>query len=140
MKFVFTILFFLMICAHNVYGQIAVIAHKSTPSDTIGKNEIFDFYTGDIKTWENGEKVIVYDLKLSTSVKDSFYLFLGKSSSRMKAIWMKKKLSGEGDPPVSFQSEEEILEKVISTPGSLGYISQENVTDDVVILLIINDN
>ncbi len=140
MKLVFTMTLFLMLCTQNVSGQVAVITHKSTLSENIGKNEILDFYTGDIKTWENGERVIVYDLKQNTSMKDAFYQFLGKSSSRMKAIWMKKKLSGEGDPPVSFQSEEEIVEKITSTPGSLGYISYEKVTDDVAVLFVINYN
>ncbi len=63
MKIVIVTLLFLFSWAETSFSQVAVIAHKSVPVDTIKKSELLDFYTADIKKWINGEKVIVNDLK-----------------------------------------------------------------------------
>ena len=124
----------------NVYSQIAVIANKSVPVDSIKKSELLDFYTGDIKKWQDKTPVIVLDLKPKNTVRESFYEFLGKSPSRMKSIWLKKMLSGEGDPPESLNSQEEVLTTVTKTPGAIGFVAQDKTSDKVKTLLIIHEN
>ena len=98
-----------------------------------------DFYTGDIKKWNNGDNVIVKDLKPKGEVKNTFYKFLGKTPSRMKSIWLKKMLSGEGDPPEAIKSEEEMLEKIATTPGAIGFINHAKVNNNVKILIVIGE-
>ncbi|MCI0699351.1 hypothetical protein L0337_46030 [candidate division KSB1 bacterium] len=129
----------LLTWATNSSGQIVVIAHKSVPMDTIKKSALLDFYTRDIKKWSDGQPVVVLDLKLQNGVKTKFYNYLGKSSSRMKSIWLKKLLSGEGDPPEAMNSEEELLRKVAATAGAIGFVSKAKVRENVKILLQIND-
>ena len=84
-----------------------------------------------------GEPVIVKDLKPKNEVKKIFYKFLGKSPSRMKSIWMKKMLSGESDPPEAVKSEQEMVRKIASTPGAIGFVAQESASSAVKTLLII---
>lgn len=122
-------------------SQVAIIANKAVTMDKIEKDKLFDFYSRDIKFWENGEPIIIFDLKKNDEVRDTFYNFLGKSSSRMKSIWMKKMLLGEGDPPEPLESEKAMLARIIATPGSIGFVSADLVTDKVKILkLISNEN
>jgi ABC-type phosphate transport system substrate-binding protein len=128
----------LLTWATNSSGQVVVIAHKSVPMDTIKKSVLLDFYTCDIKKWSDGQPIIVLDLKLQSEVKTAFYNFLGKSSSRMKSVWLKKLLSGEGDPPEAMNSEEELLRKVAATAGAIGFVSKAKVRENVKILLEIN--
>lgn len=125
--------------AANARGQIVVIAHKSVPVDTIKKSVLLDLYACDMKKWSDGQPVIVFDLKPQSAVKLAFYSYLGKSSSRMKSIWLKKLLSGEGDPPEAMNSEEELLAKVMATAGAIGFVSKNKVHDKVKVLLEIND-
>jgi ABC-type phosphate transport system substrate-binding protein len=129
----------LLIWATNSRGQVVVIANKSVPINTIKKSVLLDFYACDIKKWSDGQPVIVFDLKPQGGVKTTFYSYLGKSSSRMKSIWLKKMLSGEGDPPVAMNSEEELLRKVAATAGAIGFVSKVKVRENVKILLEIND-
>lgn len=137
MRIIIIAIFCLFTFATGALAQVAVIAHKSVPGDSIKKNELLDFYTGDIKKWKNDQAVVVLDLKPKCEEKVMFYEFLGKSSSRMKSIWLKKMLSGEGDPPEALKSEEEMLKKVAATPGAIGFINLSKVNDDVKILLVI---
>ena len=119
-------------------AQVAVIAHSSVPVDTIEKIDLLDFYTGDIRVWQDENPVVVFDLKTKNDVKKSFYRFIGKSTSRMKSIWMKKMLAGESDPPMTMASEAEMLAKVASTPGAIGFISGVLVAENVKTLIIID--
>ena len=85
----------------------------------------------------NGDRIELSDLDTRSIIKAVFYEFLGKSPSRMKTIWMKNMLSGDGDPPESFASERELLDWVASTPGAIGYIDRRSVSGDVVTLVVI---
>ncbi len=119
-------------------AQVAVIANNSVPVESIDAGDLLDLYSKEIKYWSNGEPVILFDLKPRNNVKDAFYSFLGKSSSRMKSIWMKKKLSGEGNPPVALETEEQVLRRIAVTPGAIGYISRALVESaDIKIIAVI---
>ncbi len=127
----------LLVCARIAFAQVAVIAHKAVPADTLSQTQIRDFYTGDVKSWSNKIPVVVFDLKPAGEAKDEFYKLLGKTPSRMKSIWLKKLLLGEGDPPAAMESEEEVLKKVAATPGAIGFVSKAKVTREVKIIMIV---
>jgi ABC-type phosphate transport system substrate-binding protein len=118
-------------------AEVAVIAHPSVPVEAITRAQLLDLYTGDVKEWDNGEPIILIDLKPKTDVKQTFYDYLGKSASRMKSIWMKNMLTGEGKPPESMGSQQDLLQKVASTPGAIGYVDNNLVTGDVRTLTVI---
>ena len=127
-------------CTITAKAQVAIIAHKDVPAESIAKDGLLDLYLRDVLSWPTSElEVIICDLRLKGAVKDEFYKFLGKSSSRMKSIWLKRKLAGEGDPPEFFHSEEELLQHVANTPGAIGFVHPSKVTDNVKVLVEISD-
>ena len=103
MKCILNIFFLLLLLTSGTFGQVAVIANPSVPVDTITNTELLDFYSRDIRLWNNDKPVTIFDLKPKGKIKEIFYAFIGKSTSRMKSIWMKKMLSGEGDPPLALE-------------------------------------
>ena len=127
----------LLVWTATLPAQVAVIAHKSVPIDQIDKARLLDLYLGEIKKWEDGQPVVLFDLKQKDEARKAFYKFLGKSSSRMKSIWIKNLLSGEGDPPESIKSQDDLLRRIASTAGAIGFIKKENVSDDVKVLVLI---
>lgn len=114
--------------------QVLVIANASVPADSISKTQLLDFYTGEVKLWDNGERVVVFDLKTQDETREVFYDFLGKTSSRIMSIWLRRKLSGEGDPPERLPSEAEVLARVQATPGAIGFVALAYVPGDVKVL------
>lgn len=112
-----------MTLAATAQAQVAVVANPSVKDEKVDSRTLLDIYTGDIKTWSGGEPIVLVDLKEKTAAKIAFYRFLGMSLSRMKSIWMKNMLAGEGSPPKSIESEEQLLQHVASTPGAIGYAS-----------------
>lgn len=133
---VILILLFVVVAAN---AQVAVIANKSVNIDKISKSELLDCYTGDMPKWDDDQKIYVFDIKPRTEMKDIFYKYLGKSSSRMKSIWMKRMLSGDGEPPPALETEEEMLKKVEKTKGAIGFISYSKVNSKVKVIAIIED-
>ena len=100
-------------------------------------SQLLDFYSGEKRVWKDGSAVTVFDLKPKLEFKDNFYKVLGKSSSRMKSIWMINMLSGEGDPPESLKTEEEMLKKVAETEGAIGFVRKSIVNGSVKVLTVI---
>ena len=126
--------------AEPAHAQIAVIAHQDVPSDSLDRNTLLDYYTGDLRSWSNNEPVVVLDLSEDREIRSAFYQFLGKTSSRMRSIWMRRKLSGEGDPPEAVPSEHDMIARVAGTPGAIGFVEAEYVDDSVKILLTVAMN
>ena len=137
MKKYFLLFFLMFFLSMGLNAQIAVIANKSVPLDRITKSQLLDYYSGDIKYWSNSKPIIVFDLKPKLEVKELFYEYIAKNTARMKSIWMKKMLSGDGDPPESVNTEEEMLQKVENTPGSIGFISLNKIKGNVKTIAII---
>lgn len=126
-----------MACTKFSLAQVAVIAHKAVPVDTLSQTQLFDFYSGEVKSWNNKVRVVVFDLKPASEAKEAFYKLLGKPPSRMKSIWLKRLLMGEGDPPEAMPSEEDALKKVAATRGAIGFVSKAKVTDEVKMIVIV---
>ena len=125
--------------ANGALGQVAVVAHKSVPVDSISKSELLDLYTGETSIWRDGEPVVVFDLKERGKTRKTFYKFLGMASSRIKSIWLKRMLLGEADPPQSLKSEEELLRKVSTTKGAIGFLDRSKPNGKVKILMTIQE-
>lgn len=108
-------------------AQVVVIGHPSVPASSLSRTDLMDYYTGDVKQWPNGAAVVVFDLKERGDARDVFYDFLGIRPSRMKSIWLKQMLAGEGDPPKAIDSEEEMIDRVARTRGAVGFVSYDKV-------------
>lgn len=129
-KLIFLFLLFLCIKA-EVSAQVAVIVNKSVPVNSVNKAKLLEIYSISQKKWDNGQKIVVFDLKSEGSAKEKFYRYIGKSNAELKKTWMRVQLTGAGSAPQALYSEDEIISKVASTPGAIGFIEQKNVNGSV---------
>lgn len=130
---------------HSVAAQapvdVVVITHPSTDVESISQQMLFDFFTRDRLYWKDGQAATVFDLRKRDDVKEAFYKhFLGKSPSRVKSAWLKKKLMGEGDPPEALDSAQEVIDRVTHTVGAIGYVARDQVMPGVKILTVIGSS
>ena len=127
---------FLLLPSIGSASQDAIIVHKSGPVEDIDKSELLDLTTGDKSFWSDGSPVIVFDLERKDEVRRTYYRFLGIRSSRVKSIWLKRMLSGDAEPPESLASQEEMLKRVSTTPGAVGFVDLAIVNDDVRVIAV----
>ena len=124
--------------AASSYSQVAVIANKSVSESSINTSKLTDIYSLRVKAWSNGNAVVPLTLKSENATVDKFFSSIGKSFEDMKKLWMKLQLTGEGMAPEGLNSEDDVVNKVSSTPGAIGFVSASKVNDKVKVLLTIN--
>ncbi len=120
------------------YSQVVVIANKSVPENSISINKLTDIYLLRAKTWSNGNAIVPFTIKSDNAEVDKFFSKLGKSYEDMKKLWLKMQLTGEGQPPAALDSDDDVVNKVASTPGAIGFVSAGKVNGNVKVLLKIN--
>lgn len=130
-------IFSLVLFCVSIQAQVAVIANKSVPANQLKKSDLIDIYSGEVRYWSNGDPIYVFDLETEIEIRDEFYNLIGRSSTRMKSIWMKKLLLGEGDPPKEFSSQELLINKIASTKGAIGFVAVNKVTNEVKVIKIL---
>ena len=118
---------------------VAVIAHPDVPADTLSQARVFDIYAQDVKFWDGHLPVELFDLRERGDTKRMFYRYLGKSTTQMKSIWMKRLLLGESRPPTGVDSDAAMLESIATTPGAIGYVSVDVDRSAVKTLTIVTD-
>lgn len=121
----------------NIYSQVAVIANKSVPDNSVTSAQLTEIFSLNKKNWADGSKIVVFDLKVHEGTSEKFYESLGKLHADFKKLWMKLQLTGEGTAPAALASEDEVLAKVASTPGAVGFVNSSKANNTVKVLLII---
>jgi len=124
----------LAVYSREAGAQVVIIANKSLPAHAIDLSTLKALYFLDAKELD-GTTTMLFCLKEDNDVTERFFAALGKSFNDTKKVWIRVKLTGNGDPPTALGSEEEVLEKVASTPGAIGFISAGKATAKVKVLL-----
>jgi ABC-type phosphate transport system substrate-binding protein len=118
----------------NSYGQVSVIANKSVSQNSVNSSALSDIYSLSNVKWSNGSKIFVYEQSADNDTKSKFYKFISKEPLALKKEWLKKQFSGEAKAPETVSSDEEMISKVASTPGAIGYVKSSSVNGNVKVL------
>ncbi|WP_263785330.1 hypothetical protein [Salinibacter grassmerensis] len=131
----FTALLFLG-TAGTSHAQVAVIAHQDVPVEEIDADALEDIYLLEQGKWDNGSQIVRFDLNSDSETKSGFYDYFGQSVGDVKKVWLRKKLSGEAQPPEKV-SPNQMIDEVSSTPAAIGYVPADAVTDAVKVIATI---
>jgi ABC-type phosphate transport system substrate-binding protein len=123
----------LLLSAGISSAQVSVVANKSVPDNALTSSKVSSIFSLEQVKWSSGDRVVVFDQ--NGDAKSKFYSAIGKDQLSMKKDWMKKQLTGEAKAPETLGSDADVIAKVSSTPGSIGYVNAANVTGGVKVLL-----
>jgi ABC-type phosphate transport system substrate-binding protein len=73
-----------------------------------------------------GSKIIVYYNK-EQSICQKLCDYIGVDIVSLRKRWMQLQLSGEGRAPETIDSDLEMIQKVASTAGAIGYVNASSV-------------
>lgn len=125
---------FIIFSCITMHAQVSVIANSSVAESKLEATKISNIYSLVTTKWSNGSKIIVIDQTSSADTKEKFYNFIAKDPSSIRKEWLKKQLTGEAKAPETAANDEEVIAKVLSTPGSIGYINSSSVKSGVKVL------
>ncbi|AXT32574.1 MAG: phosphate ABC transporter substrate-binding protein [Pseudoalteromonas tunicata] len=105
------------------FADVAVIVHPSN-NNALDADAIAKIYTGKVKSFDDGSKIIAIALDSGNPIADEFNeKALKKSSSQLKAYWSKLVFTGKGTPPKEVANDAEVISLVASNPSTIGFIS-----------------
>ena len=115
----------------GTFADFAVIVHPDN-TENFSASDIKEIYLGKIKSFDDGEKIDVVNLKPSHNVKEIFdKKILKKSPRQVKAYWAKIVFTGRGMPPSEVESPEKAKELVASNPKAIAYIPLADIDTSV---------
>lgn len=100
-----------------------VIVSPSLQSVTLDRSLLRAVFTMRVREWPDGSPIRVFVLPDENPLSDLFYRErLGMYSYVLRRAWDRMVFTGTGLAPTVVQSEEEMRERVRSTPGAIGYV------------------
>jgi ABC-type phosphate transport system substrate-binding protein len=116
-----------VIVAATSNAQIAVIVNKSNPISKVTVNDLKDIYLLSTVKWSDGTAIAVFDNREKSNQK-KFYDFIDvKDIVGVKKQWLRFQLSGEGSAPITVEDDYEMIKKVSSIFGAIGYVKASEV-------------
>ena len=133
----------LLICLLCVKTEVqadnhyAIVTYPGVGEKVLSVNSLRSIFSMHLKTWPDGTKIRVFvlpdDDQLHQSVsKEKLNVF----PYQLRSMWDRLVFSGTGQAPIKVNSSEEMLAKVASTPGAIGYLWKANINENVNVLQI----
>lgn len=126
MRSLYFVLILMTIFVSISHAQVAVIVNKSTPVSNITAGSLVQIYSLNNTKWSDGTKIVVYYNKeqiLSQKLCD----FIGVDIISLRKRWMQLQLSGEAKAPEAVDDDAEMIKKVASTLGAIGYVRASTI-------------
>ena len=117
--------------------QYEIVTNPGVREKALTVNSLRSIFSMHLKTWPDGTKIRVFvlsdDDQLHQSVsKEKLNVF----PYQLRSTWDRLVFSGTGQAPIKVNSSEEMLAKVASTPGAIGYLWRANINENVNVLEI----
>ncbi|MCV2886166.1 hypothetical protein OE749_15845 [Aestuariibacter sp. AA17] len=105
--------------------EVLVYTHPKVDGSKLTKGQLRNIFTMRQSVWPNGEQIRVFVLKSDNTLHQQFCKeILGMFPYQLERIWNRLTYSGVGELPNIVETEEEMLIKVTTSPGAIGYISK----------------
>ncbi len=103
-------------------GSVEVLVNPAQAHVSIDRDLLRGIFTMRVREWPGGEPVRVFVLPDDNTISDIFDReSLGTYPYVLRAVWDRMVFTGTGFAPTVVKSEQEMRERVHSTPGAIGY-------------------
>lgn len=100
-----------------------LIVNEASATVGISQNEARLRFTMRLPLWENNLPVKVFVLPDDHPLHRQFAKsVLGLFPYQLRQVWDRQIFSGTGQAPITVATEQEMVERVASTPGGIGYV------------------
>lgn len=121
-------------------AAIHILANEAVNTHTLSPAQVRLIFAGRTQFWPNGERVKVFVLKASEPIHTEFCRnVLQIYPYQLERIWQRITYSGQGDAPIIVNSIEEMVAKVATTPGSIGYYNLDGAPPEGTYILNIGE-
>ena len=133
----------LLICLWCVNTEVwadnhyEIVTYPGVSAKVLSVNSLRSIFSMHLKTWPDGTKIRVFVLPDD----DHLHQIVSKEKLnvfpyQLRSTWDRLVFSGTGQAPIKVNSSEEMLNRVASTPGAIGYLWRANINENVNVLQI----
>ena len=128
---ILAVLILFVICS-PVVTATEIVVNKSVPSVDYSTADIRAIFTMQKRVWPNNRQIKVYTLSDNSPLhKDFVKNVLQMFPHQIRRIWDRMTFSGTGDAPIELESEQEMVDKIATTPDSIGYTNSTPDNENV---------
>jgi ABC-type phosphate transport system substrate-binding protein len=118
------------------YAEVRIAVNASSPLTVIQKSTLTKIYLNGKSRWDQGGTITPCILKYGPAHEEFLSKYISKSPHQFRTFWKKQVFTGKGSMPKEFSSENELLSYIANHPGSIGYISDAETSEQIKILTI----
>lgn len=128
-KYYLLAIFITLTCFVSSHASaIEIVTHLEVPDASLSQSQLRRIYTMRQLRWSDDSTITVFVLPNQHPLHQSFAKErLQIFPYQLNRIWHKLTYSGLGVAPIIVESEQELIQAVINTPGSIGYIYDETL-------------
>jgi ABC-type phosphate transport system substrate-binding protein len=129
------LLTFITVFAAAQTTDFKVVTHPTNSISSVSKKELTWLFLKRRTSWSNGVLARPIDQSPTSEVRISFTTeVMDRTVRQVESHWNAQVFSGKSAPPKIARSDQEVLELVRRTPGSVGYVSADADLEGVKVL------
>lgn len=104
-------------------GHVEILVNPDEAKVTIDRDLLRAIFTMRLRQWPSGEPIRVFILPDDDALSGEFFRSeLGTYPYVLRSLWDRMVYTGTGLAPTVVKNQSEMRERVLSTPGAIGYI------------------
>jgi len=122
----------------KAYGA-EVVSHSSVTTKSLTTSQLRRIFSMRQVRWADNQPIVVFVLSSQNDLHQEFCkLNLQIFPYQLDRIWNKLTFSGLGTAPFIVETEDELIEKIKSTPGAIGYVRKYSKDSGIDVIKISN--
>lgn len=117
-------------------AEIIIIANNNVSVSSLDASSLRDIYLGKKIFWDKKNKIMTSMLKSGKTHDDFLSRYIGKTAEQFANYWNRLVFTGSATPPVSFKTEQEIVDYVRKTDGAIGYVDSGTSNSGVKVIRV----
>ncbi len=121
-----------------LYAEPVTIVHAGEGRTQIERKTLRAAFGMTLQVWPDGRSITVFVLSDDNPLHQQFCRkVLGVLPYTLRRNWDRLLFSGAAQAPIALQTSQEMLYRVATTPGAIGYIEKELSNDSVSIIEVV---
>ncbi len=119
------------------FAGVVVIVNPQNPASSLSSHDLANIYRLKKTTWGTGKKIEPVNLNREDPLRKTFSeVILKKGSAAMEKFYLKRALSGKGQPPKVLSSSSAVRDFVKYNKNAVGYIDGKDADDSVKVISV----
>ena len=113
----------LTVFSYTVAAEMVVILHPKVDVESMNSQTLGRIYAMQVKNWKDGQPIKVFTYSTQKDVSRQFIISnIKMQPHQLERLWNRLIFTGIGRTPTVVSSSKEMIEKVKTTPGAIGYV------------------